>query len=165
MPPHLDRLVLGLDWIDERARLLLPAVMFWTLLGLSSVYWGVTRPVVLEQTSIISSQLVFEAGWLLTAGSGLFVAGVGVASIILWVIEWMAVRRIPKSPMSGAIEETPARGESREQVPLRRSWADSFYWWSRGHWPLQQTISIRAWRLVRCSHRQGRYCLRWLLMQ
>jgi integrase len=140
-------------------RALLLAGMFWMVVSLSTVYWAVTRTVVFDRPSVISLELVFEIGWLFTTASGLFFIGVVVISILLWLVEWLAVRRNPKAPSSDSNKEPTAREELEASTgdegwqylgfhDLRRTWAmqllggdvDAMVVCNRGGWSDLETF-------------------------
>lgn len=50
VPADYDRLIHWLDWIDGKARPVIIGSLFWTVLGLSFIYWAVTEALILEMS-------------------------------------------------------------------------------------------------------------------
>lgn len=113
VPPDIDRLIHALEWIDEKAQLVITIGLFAAVIGLSLLYLGVTEAFIISPVSGISPAMMMGAGWSFTVTGGLFTSAAGLAVLGLRVIERLAISHITEPGLG-----EPAR-ESRGQVTPR----------------------------------------------
>lgn len=113
VPPDIDRLIHVLEWIDEKAQLVIMIGLLAAVIGLSLLYWGVTEAFIISPVSGISPTMMVAAGWSFAVTGTLFTSAAGLAVLGLRVIERLAISRVT--------EQRPAEpaGESRGQVMPR----------------------------------------------
>lgn len=117
VPPDIDRLVHGLDWIDDQASSVLVGGLFVTVFGFSLIYWAVTEAFILEPFSGMSLDVLLALGWSLAVAGGLVGITVGLARFGLWLIERVAIRRVTETAQSSPAGKQ--HGEPRGQVTPR----------------------------------------------